>query len=829
MEKNQIKICSDPYRKHIDYFWYEGNGIWTNMQEMVDSPLKDDRFVSLPLSHNAYDIFKVIVDKLYNPTIGIKIVFEGTDDDLEELTSIQKLYFSEYDIEIERGPRTIRPAKEVMAQMELAYERLHQFFQEYPDKDTEAILAKYTDTVKPEIAVCVMGLYSSGKSAFLNSIIGQEILPSDSDPATAKIYKVRDSKKAAVSFRFAGEDYQIEFSGTEWRVNQNPESAIIQMIARIVNAHAPKTQSQVMYWVLYALNEYAQKEGKTRQDGLLACAEKLLSEEELKESKNDAEKIDKLLKKYRVKELVATGELPTNRMDDFIEIQVSFVHSYLPLDKFDFVFYDTPGSNAVMFREYADILKESLAQQTNVLPVLVTNPDSMDEIDNNEIMAVINELGGALDVSNLMLVVNKSDEKSRRTLQKKAENKDNLVLIKWKASRVYFVSSIIAIGGKKAPGDDDWIDEDYDSIFEEKQDKFSNPDNKLYLRLFEYNILPRDSYERISKRIEGIDQSELLLWNSGLPCVEEEIGLFAQKYSIYNKCSQAIKFLVQAGTMIRKDVHESVNKADTLREIIEKSLDEKKQDLIRKVQEESDSKRKKFTSEFLDVATGEVVSRYLSDSRIEKIIEDILAECPGKSDSEKLAPFNEKVEASLRADIQNYSKEASVKTEEYWQKCADDFRKYLLGIVSGSSALTQEQKNEFENIALNVTTVSSVHKTLNITNTSAVVNKGKKLLGGLGDLTRISKPESKEKYKEALKTDIANNNKKVSEENERSFQIWVNQLINKLISELSTFSPELTYLGSNLDNQKELIDAKLAQGERIGKEIDAIEELLNFE
>ena len=170
-----------------------------------------------------------------------------------------------------------------------------------------------------------------------------------------------------------------------------------------------------------------------------------------------------------------------------------------------------------------------------------------------------------------------------------------------------------------------------------------------------------------------------------------------------------------------------------------------------------------------------------------------------------------------------------MKTEEYWQKCADDFRKYLLGIVSGSSALTQEQKNEFENIALNVTTVSSVHKTLNITNTSAVVNKGKKLLGGLGDLTRISKPESKEKYKEALKTDIANNNKKVSEENERSFQIWVNQLINKLISELSTFSPELTYLGSNLDNQKELIDAKLAQGERIGKEIDAIEELLNFE
>lgn len=829
MEKNQIKICSDPYRKHIDYYWYEGNGVWTDMQEMIDSPLKGDRFVSLPLSHNAYDIFKVIIEKLYNPAEGMTIVFEGTEDDFGELESIRKLYFPDYEIELTRGPRRIRPAKEVMSQMEKAYARLHDFFQEYPDKDTEAVLAKYTDTIRPEIAVCVMGLYSSGKSAFLNSIIGQEILPSDSDPATAKIYKVKHSEKSSVSFRFSGEDFRIDFDGTDWKVSQNPDSAIIQMIARIIGQHSPKTQSQVMYWTIYALNEYAMKEGKTRQDGLLACAEKLLDEDELKKTKNDAEKIDKLLKKYRVKELVAQGELAANRMDDFIEIQVKFEHSYLPLDQFDFVFYDTPGSNAVMFREYADILKESLEQQTNVLPVLVTNPDSMDEIDNNEIMAVINELGGALDVSNLMLVVNKSDEKSRRTLQKKAENKDNLVLIKWKASQVYFVSSIIALGGKMGSPEDEWIDEDYYSIFEEKQDKFSNPDNKLYLRLFDYNILPRDCYERISERVKTIAPSDQLLWNSGIPCVEEEIGTFARKYSIYNKCSQAIKYLVQAANLIKKDVHQSVNTADSLREIIEKSLDEKKQDLMQKVQNESDSKQKKFTSEFLDVATGDLVRRYLDDVRIERIIDNILAECPGKTDSEKLAPFNEKVEASLRNDIQEYSKEASVKTQEYWQKCSEDFRKYLMQIVSGSSALTPEQKQEFENITLNVTSVSSVHKTLNITNTSAVSNKGKKLLGGLGDLTRINRAESKEKYKEALKTDIANNNKKVSEENQRSFQLWVNQLINKLISELATFSPELTYLGNNLDSQKQLIDGKLAQGEKIGKEIEAIEELLNFE
>lgn len=827
MDKNQLKICSDPYRKHIDYFWREENGTWTDMQEMENSPLKGEHFTSLPLSHNAYDVFKAVIENLYDPENGIKVIFEGTDDDYEELMSIRKLYFSDQNIDIERGPRKIREAKEVMAQMEVAYNKLHDFFQEYPDPETEAILAKYTDAVKPEIAVCVMGLYSSGKSAFLNSIIGQEILPSDSDPATAKIFMVRDSKVLEVSFRFDGDDFRIQFHGTEWKVNQKPESEIIQQIAKTVKTHAPESESQVMYWTLFALNDFAKQEGQIRQDGLLQCAEKLLTEEDLKETKNDAEKIDKLLEKYRVKDLVAKGELPANRMDDFIEIQVSFVNSFLPLDKFDFVFYDTPGSNAVMFREYADILKESLSTKSNVLPVLLTNPDSMDEIDNNEIMGVINELGGALDVSNLMLVVNKSDEKSRRTLQKKAENKDNLVLIKWKASRVYFVSSIIALGGKMDNPEEEWIDEDYYSIFEEKQEKFSNPDNKLYLRLYEYNILPRDSYERIGKRVEGIASSERLLWNSGVPCVEEEIGIFAQKYAIYNKCSQAMKYLVQAASMVRSGVNEGVQKADALRSVIEKNLDDKKRELVQKVEDESESKRTQYITEYIEKATGDISRRFLDDARIDKIVEDVLRQCDGKTDYEKLRPFNDKIEACIRKDIQDYAREASFQTEMYWKRCAEEFREYLLHIVGGNDILTEEQKNEFRNIPLNVTGVLSVHKTLNITNTSAVSNKGKKLLGG--DLTRINKQESREQYKEALKTDIANNNKKAGEENERCFQIWVNQLINKLMSGLSSYNPELVYLAHDLESQKGIIDTKMAQGQLLGKEIDAIEELLDFE
>ncbi len=828
MDRNQLKICSDPYRRRIEYFWYEENDTWTDMKQIKYSPLNDERFTSSSLSHNAYEIFTVIAKKLYNPMLGLRIIFEGMDEDYAELSSIKELYFSQFDIELERGPERLRPPKEVMEQMESSYGRLTNFFQEHPNKEAEAIIAKYTDAVKPEIAVCVMGLYSSGKSSFVNSLIGQEILPSDSDPATAKIYKIRESETHAILFRFQGEDYRIEYHGTQWTVNQDPDSEIMKLIAKTITDNAAKTEEQTMYWTIYALNDFAKEEGMARHDGLVKCAEKLLDSEALKAIKNDDEKIDQLLKKYRIQELVEKEELAANKLDNFIEVYVDFVHSNLPLDKFKFVIYDTPGSNSVMFREYADILKESLKQQTNGLPVFVTNPDRMDETDNNEIMEIINELGGSLDVSNMMLVVNKSDEKSRKTLQRKLENKENLVLTKWKANRVYFVSSILGLGGKKAnpDGDDQWIDEDYYSIFDEKEDKFRNSDNKFYLRLFEYNMLPHDSYERMKKKTESIPESDLLLWNSGIPFVEEEIGVFADKYAIYNKCAQAYGYLMQAATMVKKEAQATEQSAKELQASIEIGLDDKEKDLIKKLNDECDNKKTEYVSNYLSTAADAIAKQYLDDRRIEKVIDDILVSCPGKTDYDKLKPYNEKIEASIKADLLNYSKETSKKTEEYWRKCEREFRDYLLKIVAGTTDLTPEQKEVFGNNVLNVATVASVHKTLNITNTSAVTNKGKKLLGR--DLTHISRTESLPQYREALKTDIANNNKKAMEDNERSFKAWGSQVINKLVSVIYSFNSDLVSMTDNLDKQKELIDIKLAQHDFIVKEIAEIENLLDF-
>lgn len=831
MEKNQIKICSDPYRKHIYYYWYEENEVWKDMEDMDDSPLNTEHFISAPISHNAYDMFMVFIDKFYNPTVGLRLVFEGTDDDYEDLRSVKEQYFIDYDIELVKGNRKMKSAKMVMPQIEASFSRLKDYFSQYPDSETEEIIMKYSDAVKPEIALCVMGLYSSGKSAFINSIIGQEILPSDSDPATAKIYKISESDKSEIIFTFQGEEYIVEFGENQWRINKNPNSEICKNIKKSIEEKKPRGISQHIYWTLFALNDYAKKEGKERHEYLIKCAERYLNSSELKNAKSDEDKVQKLLKKTRIKELVRKNEIPANKLDDVIYVKVNFANSFLPLDNFKFVIYDTPGSNSVMFREHADILKESLEQQTNGLPIFVTNPDSMDETDNNEIMTIINELGSALDVSNMMLVVNKSDEKSKETLKKKVDNKDNLVVTKWKANRVFFVSSIIGLGGKKDNPDkrESWIDQDYRKVFKKNSGDFSDIEDEDYIRLFDFNILPRDSVERIQKRVEGLPEQELLVWNSGIPCVEEEIGVFAQKYALYNKSSQAIGYLSDATKKLEEVIIYAELDAEESKKKVEISLDDAKKALINEIKDECKKSRKKFTGEYAEAVVNDSVKAYLDENRIKKIIDDAYSTCYGKREIEKVNPFDEKIEASLKADIQSYSKETSTKTENYWKNCAEALRTRLTEIVMGTPNLSTEQKELLKQVVLKVAMVSGTHENLNIKDTEAIKHKGKKFLGFLWDLTRIDKTKAKDKYRESLSKDLSASNKTVATKNEGAFDRWVNELIRKIEEVISSFNPELARLTADLKEKGMILEKKRQEEKFIAQEINLIISLLEFE
>ena len=91
MEKNQIKIVCNPYYKLIKYLWLEENGVWVNLCESEDSALNEDRFtVDASLSRNAFALLNVLSKNYYNKTVGLRIIFEGTEDDFTDLDVVRK-------------------------------------------------------------------------------------------------------------------------------------------------------------------------------------------------------------------------------------------------------------------------------------------------------------------------------------------------------------------------------------------------------------------------------------------------------------------------------------------------------------------------------------------------------------------------------------------------------------------------------------------------------------------------------------------------------------------------------------------------------------------
>lgn len=829
MERNQIKIVCNPYYKRIKYLWLEENGVWVDLCESEDSVLNADRFtVDASLSRNAFALLDVLSKNYYNKTVGLRIIFEGTEDDFTDLDVVRKSHFSNYDIELIKSSRKMKLAKDVMPEIESIFSEVENYFKEYPDADTEAAISKYRKAVRPEIALCIMGLYSSGKSAFINSLLGKELLPSDSDPATAKVYKIEEGSKFEICFDFMDEEYLIEYSGNKWKPSKNLNSEILKFIKNELDGKEDLCEDYLMYWTLLALNKYAKHEGEKQHEELVTAAHDLLKE--AKNLDSDDEYIEELLKKYRIRDLVNMGKVSANKLGAVICVQTTFLHSSLPSDKFKFVVYDTPGSNSVQFREHADVLKESLEQQTNGLPIFVTTPDSMDEKDNKEIIAIINELGGALDISNMMLIINKSDEKSKNTLQKKAKNQDNLVLTKWKANRAYFVSSIVGLGAKKenAEEEEEWIDADYYTTFLGKMSWFSDSSSKLYLRLFEYNILPVDAKERIEERISSISEEELLLWNSGIPCVEEEIGTYAQKYALYNKCAEAIKHLSEAVMRVGETVDQTRKEAEQTGREVESELKNEEKALIGRLKRECEYAKEAFAANFTEKVIASTVGEFIAEERIKGIVEKAYETAPGKNDHEKLNGFNEKIESCLERDIKDYATATSKNISDYWSDCADKLREKLMKIVVNSPELTDDQKEALKKVVHEVVKVNDSHEQLNIKNTNAVSFADFKFLW-IWYWTTIKKKESVKKYREALNKDIAKNNKNVVNRNEVAFDNWIRRLWTELDVVLPSSNPKLIEKQTKLDQQLQLIKKKIKQEDFIQNSINKMKKLLSFE
>lgn len=797
--KNNAKIKYNPYIPKIEFFyWNSENEDWETPS--CESPFLEPELINATIQNKAYDIIQNM-QSIYNPgNVGLDLYFEGTSEDMEYFTQIVKEYYSSYNINIIPGEMSLLSAPYVKEQIENIFTNMGEKFSDYydkQDKDDEisVFLSKYTETVRPTIPICVMGNYSAGKSAFINGLLGKELLPSASDPTTAKTYMVSSGSKYEIKFVYKANenDYktiQLLFIDDKLKITKSGELEIVKKLNEIKKY---KTIEKRMYEALSIINDFDMKNNKN-----------------LPEDKK------------------------TWRVSDLIEVTIPLQSSVLPFDKYDFIIYDTPGSNSASNTDHTKILQDAMEGQTNGLPIFVTEPDSMDSIDNEKLINTIDELGGALDKGNLIIIVNKSDGKDPNTLAKKKEDFDGLAISKLNPAGVFFVSSVMGLGFKKmmlgdtveVEDEDDngdpivivkpkWIDLNYSSVFDDCKKKFRRKNNPL--ALYSYNILPEHQFALYSKTT--VSDEYYAYRNSGLYAVETVIKDFAMNYSLYNKCRNASMYLSKALAILKNKIDVLLKDQAELQSMIESDMSDKEKRVLNKLSDECEKRKKQYIGEYSAVIYNEHTSfqKALGES-ITRNITEIWEESKGKSERKKWVTI--KVNKLLKEKVYNYWNQIKNASLSFWKKKETEFKQALISIIVESPELTKEQQELLKNEILSISSTPDYAFEASL--------ESKDIVGTFLFIKILKGEKASEKFMTEFKVGSGLANQTVTDQTIVAFDWMVKKVSERFTKLVAKHNPQIIELTHRLNECRDKIEFMNNQQCQIKNDISEVRQLTDY-
>lgn len=763
MEKSRVRITCNPFIKKIEYEWYDFNfGNYGPLDQ--NSKLWQDEYVNATIQNRAYEIVEIIDRECNSGNLGLEIYFIGTERDYVDLCKVINTYFGEADITCIRDKCFYHTADEVMPQIKEKFALVKSTLEEYAEDDIIQLIDRYNDTVKPFVSLCVMGLYSAGKSAFINSMIGAEILPSSSDPTTAKVYKIYCDKKYQICFTLDEKKYVLNFEGKRYKPNSSLIEKLIIELQGIVKSEGPHNEIVHMNRALDIINHYKSSEHK---------------------------------------------------ISDVIEVRLPYRNTGLPTDEVDFVIYDTPGSNSDSNAWHFEVLKRSLDEQTNALPILVTTTETMDAEDNNKILSLIEGIK-AFDTTNAVVIINKADAEVPEALRKKKEKSQELKISRWKSTRIFFVSSVIGMASKKKNPYEkaDWFESKMFKTFKNNVEDFEH-DGEMHL--YEFNIID-DSKKILHDSQDPADWSKVLYRNSGLEAVEKEIAEYASKYALYNKCRQASDYLQEAIELCAENVNEAKSELDRTLQEVKKCFDEKERELCNKLEE----KKKDITA--YNTGFQRMLEKIFSSYTVMHNLsqdgkQDLQAELRNqwrviKEQSEaqkhvrdwKFGQMQEYVYNKYNQLLDGFAREANGRIAEFWNRGMELFKKECIEIVHESDTLTVEQKKILESIVLSHKGIAMYRMEFDLWRKRAIRNKkfmfwyrksqkvDFKACGN--EMVKDFNDEIRKRIVQTVLVNVNNSNN------------WTNSLIYILTEELSKFNPELSYFHQQMKTIRANVDEK---------------------
>lgn len=372
---------------------------------------------------------------------------------------------------------------------------------------------KVKDIEQDNVNLCFVGTYSSGKSTFINAIIGEKILPEKIRPETAKMFKIKNAQLPTINF-FVKKN--IKDDGSIASLLWSDDLSRFQFTTNINDGLKGQ------------LNKVCQKNsGKPRHEQMRQL-------------------------------LIAINEMPNSPCENghcFVEGMIDVAYPMDIQSDINFTFYDTPGTDSNSY-EHLRILKDALAKQTNSVLIVMYEPAKMDGRGNSVLYDLMlksqadssNEDGVTIDLSRSLHIVNQVDRYGTTELRdalskpiRLSKNEQNIIdeseetefEYDLQDKRVFYVSSKAAYCAKAQKKG--ICDSDDKEFIEDSADKVIK---RKYYRNNHMSDVEFDTKEVIETSDVQFEQysseqiSERLHVASGMYAVEHEIIKYAEKYAL---------------------------------------------------------------------------------------------------------------------------------------------------------------------------------------------------------------------------------------------------------------------------------------------------------
>ena len=810
---NKIKIISNPYEKRVLFErWNNQLNSWTFIDEDSNSNSKliSSEYQIGFFPFKVYEIINQIITEYSNPDDVLSICFSGSDDEYQELERlITDIKFE--NIQLEKSENYLENARDVLPEINRIFQKLDPLITKNIEDESGEIqqqLKRFSDASNDIVPICVLGTYSAGKSTFINSLIGCELLPSAETPVTAKVYKLSSTPhkdRASIRISFKEKEARILFRDNELVVH-----------------------------------------GLEDGEELLASINEVL----------DEEKPTSIIEKVRFV-LEELNDVSDSELGDLIEIEIPFSRSALDDINYKIAIFDTPGSNSSTNLQHSDVLDKAMKGMSNGLPIFVTDSSSMDSTDNDNLKDKLKKVAG-LDSRFTMIVVNKAEtaDISLRRFKKesfKQKIMNQSIPRELYGQGIFYVSSILGLGAKL---DGNLKGEFYSELFDTYKAKYSDPENDYYKRLFDFNILPR---QMISSMVETAESNSNIIYaNSGLLTIEDTIKSFVNKYSHYDKCQQARDTLNQLIGITDKEIEEKNQELGSRKVELQNKLDYQKSEILETIDKSISHEREDYTSRYPEEMLSylQSLTQNLKKERAESlykdsyeridleypevIVDDIhsgsdaFSKLKGHIDNYMLGEDRRrKLEEQASTEVLNVIKQEfsenlvmakehfNLFSKEFWLNATSDVRKELEKVISGDLDLQPEEIiisyeeidfNQFDLGKFNRDELSYIFRIGDYRLKSNKIN--------ISGLTNT--------YNKEFKAKLTEFSESIRSEHERKFNNWMQDLGSLIKSNIIEFSPELKELDQRIQKVIKEIYSLEEQQKQIKTYVNEIKQMISW-